>query len=173
MPKKVFVSGCFDLLHSGHVAFFQQAAAFGDLYVAVGSDKTLFELKGRAPINTDRERLFMIQNVGCVKKAFISTGSGMLDFENELVEIMPDIFIVNEDGNTPDKHQLCQRLGIEYKILQREPHEGLLARSTTAYRSVYSMPYRIDLAGGWLDQPFVSIHNPGPVLTISLEEVGS
>jgi cytidyltransferase-like protein len=169
MPKKVFVSGCFDLLHSGHVAFFQQAAAFGDLYVAIGSDKTLFELKGRAPINTDHERLFMIQSVGCVKQAFISSGSGMLDFEKELIEIKPDIFVVNEDGNTPDKHALCQRLGIEYKILQREPHEGLLARSTTAYRSVYSMPYRIDLAGGWLDQPFVSMHCPGPVITISIE----
>jgi len=39
MPKKVFVSGCFDLLHSGHIAFFQEASAFGDLYVAIGSDK--------------------------------------------------------------------------------------------------------------------------------------
>ena len=27
--KRVFVSGCFDLLHSGHVAFFKEAAALG------------------------------------------------------------------------------------------------------------------------------------------------
>ena len=50
--KKVFVSGCFDLLHSGHVAFLTEAASFGDLYVGIGSDKTIFELKGRAAINT-------------------------------------------------------------------------------------------------------------------------
>ena len=31
------------------------------------------------------------------------------------------------------------------------------------------MPYRIDLAGGWHDQPFVSRHHPGSVITISLE----
>jgi hypothetical protein len=31
------------------------------------------------------------------------------------------------------------------------------------------LPYRIDLAGGWLDQPYVSKHYPGPVITISLE----
>jgi len=50
MTKKVFVSGCFDLLHSGHVEFFQRAAAYGDeLYVALGSDKTVFDLKGRPP----------------------------------------------------------------------------------------------------------------------------
>ena len=29
--RKVFVSGCYDLLHSGHVAFFAEAAKLGDL----------------------------------------------------------------------------------------------------------------------------------------------
>ena len=38
---KVFVSGCYDLLHSGHVEFFRQAAEYGDLYVGIGSDKTI------------------------------------------------------------------------------------------------------------------------------------
>ncbi len=38
MAKKVFVSGCYDLLHSGHVEFFQQASRYGDLYVGIGSD---------------------------------------------------------------------------------------------------------------------------------------
>ncbi|MCF2553310.1 adenylyltransferase/cytidyltransferase family protein, partial [Bacteroides caecigallinarum] len=41
--KKVFVSGCYDLLHSGHVEFFQQASRFGDLYVGIGSDATYLE----------------------------------------------------------------------------------------------------------------------------------
>ena len=36
MKKKVFVSGCYDLLHSGHVEFFQQASQYGDLYVGSG-----------------------------------------------------------------------------------------------------------------------------------------
>ena len=41
MTKKVFVSGCFDMLHSGHIAFFREAASYGDLYVALGSDRTV------------------------------------------------------------------------------------------------------------------------------------
>lgn len=45
--KKVFVSGCYDMLHSGHVAFFEEAASHGDLYVGIGSDKTIYELKAR------------------------------------------------------------------------------------------------------------------------------
>lgn len=169
MPKKVFVSGCFDMLHSGHIAFFHEAASYGDLYVTLGSDKTVYDLKGKVPVNSEQERLFMVQSVSYVKEAFISRGSGMLDFIDELKDIDPDILIVNEDGNIPEKRELCKELGIEYIVLQREPHAGLTPRSTTALRRRRRIPYRIDLAGGWLDQPFVSKHYPGSVITISIE----
>ena len=62
MMKKVIVSGCFDLLHSGHVEFFNQAAVYGDLYVAIGSDQTVLELKGKLPVNNELERLFMVKS---------------------------------------------------------------------------------------------------------------
>ena len=169
MTKKVFVSGCYDLLHSGHVQFFQTAAEYGDLFVALGSDHTYYELKGRLPINSENERLFMVQSVSCVKKAFVSRGSGIIDFENEIREIRPDIFVVNEDGNIPEKEKLCQELGIAYIVMKREPASGLTPRSTTSLRSINLMPYRIDVAGGWLDQPWVSELYPGPVITVSLE----
>lgn len=169
MTTKAFVSGCFDMLHSGHVEFFHEAAGYGDLYVALGSDKTIFELKGRSTVNTEQERLFMVRAVSAVKNAFISRGSGILDFEADLREIMPNYFIVNADGHIPEKRDLCRVLGIEYIILDRKPHPGFEARSTTQLREREHLPYRIDLAGGWLDQPFVSKHYPGPVITISLE----
>lgn len=169
MANKVFVSGCFDLLHSGHVEFFRQAAEYGDLYVALGSDKTIFDLKGRSPINSEEERRFMVEAVSFVHQALISRGSGYLDFADELKETLPDVFVVNEDGNTLDKRKLCASLGIEYKVLRRQPQKGFEARSTTALRDLQRMPYRIDLAGGWLDQPFVSKHHPGSVITLSIE----
>ncbi len=169
MSKKVFVSGCYDMLHSGHIAFFRTAADYGDLYVALGSDKTVYDLKGRLPINTEQERLYMVKAVNCVTDAFVSTGSGMLDFEHELRDMKPDIFVVNADGNTPQKEALVKSLGIEYVVLERQPHADLPPRSTTALRQIEHMPYRIDVAGGWLDQPFVSQLYPGPVITISLE----
>ncbi|MFM1930455.1 MAG: hypothetical protein RL387_1783 [Bacteroidota bacterium] len=167
--KKVFVSGCFDLLHSGHIAFLESAAQHGDLYVSIGSDATIKELKGRYPIITQQERRYMIQALKCVKECRINTGSGMLDYENELKDIQPDIFVVNEDGNTPSKEALCIANGIEYKVLERIPTEGLPARSTTSLRTNSIIPFRLDLAGGWLDQPYVNKHHPGPVLTISIE----
>jgi cytidyltransferase-like protein len=167
--KKVFVSGCFDLLHSGHIAFLETAAQYGDVYVCIGSDNTVKDLKGRYPIITQQERKYMIQALKCVKECRINTGSGMIDFENELNDIQPDIFVVNEDGNTPSKEVLCNNKGIEYKVLERIPTEGLPVRSTTSLRTNSIIPFRLDLAGGWLDQPYVNKHHPGPVLTISIE----
>jgi len=71
--KRVVVSGCFDMLHSGHVEFFQRAAGYGDLFVALGSDKTVFDLKGRPPVNDEEERRFMVGSVACVHEAFVSS----------------------------------------------------------------------------------------------------
>lgn len=167
--KKVFVSGCFDLLHSGHIAFFKEAAAYGDLYVALGSDQTVFDLKGRLPVNSEDERLFMVKSVGCVKDAFVSRGSGMLDFLDEFIQLQPDVMVVNADGHMEEKQRLCEHYGADYMVLQREPHGSLPPRSTTALRSIHQIPFRIDLAGGWLDQPFVSKFYPGSVITLSIE----
>ena len=78
--KKVFVSGCYDMLHSGHVAFFEEAATHGDLYVGIGSDKTIHELKARKTIHTEDERLYMVRVLKSVKEAWVNSGSGVLDF---------------------------------------------------------------------------------------------
>ncbi len=169
MKKKVFVTGCFDMLHSGHVAFLEEAATYGDVYVGLGSDETVYELKGRYPVNNQDERKYMIEALKCVKRCFVNTGSGIMDFVDELKATSPDIFIVNEDGNTPAKAALSKKLGMKYLVLRRLPHERLPARSTTSLRRECTIPYRIDIAGGWLDQPFVSKFHPGPVLTVSIE----
>ena len=167
--KKIFVSGVYDMLHSGHVAFFQEAATHGDVYVGLGSDETVYKLKGRKTICTNTERLYMVKSIRYVKEAWINTGSGLLDFEEEFRTLKPDMFFVNEDGFTPDKQLLCNELGIELKVSKRIPNRGLPARSSTALRSECRIPFRLDLAGGWLDQPFVSKYYPGSVITISIE----
>jgi len=169
MAKKIFVSGCFDMLHSGHVAFFEEAAALGDLYVGIGSDDTILQLKGRKPVNTDKERLYLVKAIRHIKDAWINKGNGLLDFENEIRELKPDIFFVNEDGYSPEKEKICTEIGARLEVRKRQPHKGLPARSTTALRRVCNIPFRLDLAGGWLDQPFVSKYHPGPVITISIQ----
>lgn len=167
--KKVFVSGCYDLLHSGHIAFFQEASKLGELYVGLGSDRNIYQLKGRETINPEEERLYMVKAIKYVKDAWVNQGYGILDFSDEIKSLNPDIFFVNEDGHSPEKEKLCKRLGIKYVVSFRKPHANLPKRSTTAIRKECTIPYRIDLAGGWIDQPYVSKFTSGPVITISIE----
>ncbi len=168
---KVFVSGCYDMLHSGHVAFFKQASQYGDLYVGIGSDKTIEELKHRKTVYSNKERLYMVKAIRYVTDAFINSGSGMLDFLPTLDMVKPDIFVVNSDGGSEEKRKLCEERGIRYVELERIPDDGLEARSTTSLRQGVKshLPYRIDLAGTWIDQPYVSEFGPGWALTVSIE----
>jgi cytidyltransferase-related domain len=170
MAKKVFVSGCYDLLHSGHVEFFRQAAEYGDLYVGIGSDKTILEYKSHKTVYSEQERLFMVKSIRYVKDAFINQGSGVLDFLPTLDIVRPDILVVNSDGGSDAKRRLCEERGMEYIVLDRVPQAGLQARSSTELKKVGSrIPTRLDLAGTWIDQPYVSCFHPGWALTISLE----
>lgn len=171
MTKKVFVSGCYDMLHSGHVAFFKEAARFGDLYVGIGSDKTICELKSRQTVCSEVERLYMVKAVRYVKDACINSGSGMMDFVESVDRVKPDVFVVNEDGDSEIKRTFCKERGIKYVVLKRVPEDGLTERSTTSIRNTVKsqLPYRLDLAGTWIDQPYVSKFSPGWALTISLE----
>jgi cytidyltransferase-like protein len=169
MSKKVFVSGCYDMLHSGHVAFFEEASSYGDLYVGIGSDRTIHDLKNRKTINTERERLYMVKAIRYVKDAFVNSGSGIMDFAEDVKRLKPDIFFVNSDGYTPEKRRFCDEHGIELIVSNREPAAGLPRRSTTALRQECNIPYRIDLAGGWHDQLSVNKLCPGSVITICIE----
>jgi cytidyltransferase-like protein len=168
--KKVFVSGCYDLLHSGHVEFFKQAAQFGDLYVGIGSDKTIAALKGHKTMYSEQERLFMVRAIRYVKEAYINKGDGYLDFLPTLDIVKPDCLVVNEDGDREEKRALCRERGMEYIVLKRIPSDGLAARSSTNLKQMPSqLPTRLDLVGTWIDQPYVSCYAPGWALTISLE----
>ena len=178
--KKVFVSGCYDLLHSGHVEFFKQASQYGDLYVGIGSDATILEYKHHKPMFPEEERLFMVKSVRYVTDAYINQGKGVIDFLPTLDLVKPDVFVVNAEGGSEEKRKICADRGIEYIELQRTPHEGLQARSSTSLKQKLSqqessqssgsgIPTRLDLAGTWIDQPYVSQYHPGWAITISLE----
>ena len=176
MRKKVFVSGCYDLLHSGHVEFFRQAAEYGDLYVGIGSDETILHYKGHKTLYPEQERLFMVKAIRYVKEAYINQGSGILDFVPTLDIVKPDMLVVNTDGASEAKAQLCRERGMEYVVLERTPHEGMEARSSTSLKAslghneepATGLPTRLDLAGTWIDQPYVSCYAPGWAITISL-----
>lgn len=133
--KKVVVTGCYDWLHSGHLRFFEEASAYGELYVIVGHDANIQLLKGEGhPLLLQEERRYMVGSVKCVKAALISSGHGWLDADPEIRRLKPDIYAVNEDGDTGGKREYCAALGMEYLVLQRTPAPGLPKRSSTDLR---------------------------------------
>ena len=133
--KTVVVTGCFDWVHSGHIRFFMDAAAYGPLYVVIGSDRNVRLLKGEGhPLQTEDERRYMVGSMRPVYQCLVSSGSGWMDAEPEIDVLKPTYYVVNEDGDKPEKQEFCAAHGLEYTVLQRIPHEGLPARSSTDLR---------------------------------------
>lgn len=133
--KTVIATGSFDWLHSGHVRFFEEASALGNLIVAVGHDANLRLLKGEGhPLFAQDERRYMVHAIRFVAQTVITSGHGWLDAEPEIYRLQPDIYIVNEDGDKPEKQAFCKAHGIEYVVLKRAPKDGLPPRSSTTLR---------------------------------------
>ena len=131
----VIVTGCFDWVHSGHIRFFMDAAAHGALYVVIGSDRNVGLLKGEGhPLQREEERRYMVGSMKPVYRCLVSTGSGWMDAEPEIDLLKPTSYVVNEDGDKPEKRAFCEAHGLQYVVLERIPREGLPARSSTDLR---------------------------------------
>jgi len=133
--KKVIATGCYDWVHSGHVRFTEEASAYGDLYVCLGSDANVRLLKGEGhPLLSEAERRYVLGSIKYVKQALVTTGSGWVDADPEIRRLKPDIYVVNEDGDKGGKREYSQAMGLEYLVLKRTPAPGLPKRSSTDLR---------------------------------------
>ena len=79
--KLVLTNGCFDLLHTGHVRYLEEARGCGDaLIVAVNSDASVRELKGTdRPLNGELDRAEVLAALRCVDHVTIFTGKRVTD----------------------------------------------------------------------------------------------
>jgi cytidyltransferase-like protein len=133
--KKLVATGCYDWFHSGHVRFTEEASAYGDLYICLGSDANVGLLKGKGhPLLSEQERRYVVGSIKYVKQALVTTGSGWLDADPEIRWLKPDIYVVNEDGDRGGKREYCEKMGLEYLVLKRTPALGLPRRSSTDLR---------------------------------------
>jgi len=133
--KKVVVTGCYDWFHTGHIRFTEEVSAYGDLYVILGHDANIRLLKGEGhPLIAEAERRYVVGSIKHVKQALISSGEGWVDADPEIRRLKPDIYAVNEDGDKGGKREYCEKMGIEYLVLQRTPAPGLQRRSSTDLR---------------------------------------
>jgi cytidyltransferase-like protein len=137
--ESVFVSGSFDLTHSGHITFLKEASRYGDLYVGIGSDQSLERYKEKKPIYPQEERLYIISAIRYVKEAWINSGEGPMDFITDFFEndFWPDILVVNEDQDHPAKAMFCLKHKIKYIVLKRKTEPQLPVRSSTNLKELW------------------------------------
>ena len=117
--KKVFVSGCYDIVHAGHIQFFEEARALGDyLIVSFASEPVLWHHKQRKPSIPDEHKKVLLESLRMVDKVILGTGMKKgLDFEEEFLQEKPDILAVTEDDLYSDiKKELCARVGASYIV---------------------------------------------------------
>ena len=100
-------SGVFDILHTGHISYLEQAKALGDeLYVVVASDNTVRKNK-HEPITPERMRVRIVSALKPVDVAMIGNDSG--DMFAILDEIRPDVIVLGFDQKF-DENVLSEEL---------------------------------------------------------------
>jgi cytidyltransferase-like protein len=157
--KRVFVSGCYDILHAGHVQFFSEAKALGDhLTVCFASDKVLWTHKKRRSSIPQEHKLALLQSLATVDSVVIGENLELgLDFQDHFLQLRPDILAVTEDDRYAElKRALCSRTGASYVVLPKTPPKFSPVSTTEIVRWIRApreAPLRVDFAGGWLDVP--------------------
>ena len=122
--KLVFTNGCFDLLHTGHVRYLQQARALGDaLLVALNGDSSVRALKGPSrPVNGEHDRAEVIAALACVDYVTIFHSERV----TELVRaIRPQVYAKGGDYTVDSlesgERGALEEVGAEIRILPLVP----------------------------------------------------
>ena len=119
--KAIIVSGYFNPIHKGHIEYFNNAKDLADeLFVIVNSDLQRV-LKESKEFQKEEERLFIVQNIKAVDKAFISVDKDRTvrasiraifeDYGNEY-----QLGFANggdQDNNSIPEAPICKELGIQ------------------------------------------------------------
>lgn len=136
--RVVFTSGCFDILHAGHVRYLAQAKGLGDaLLVALNSDSSVRQIKGPTrPVNTEQDRAEVLLGLESVDAIVIFDEPRTVG----LIEtIEPQIFAKGGDYTidslNPEELAALRSIGAEIHILPE-----LKGRSTTATLARMALP---------------------------------
>lgn len=107
--RVVLTSGCFDLLHGGHVEHLFRSKSYGEfLIVGINSDNFVKKLKGKnRPIRNEEDRAFLIAGIGAVDWVVI------FDCDYELIQsTRPNIYVASNNSRirVGDDHKRVQIL---------------------------------------------------------------
>jgi len=95
--KVVWINGCFDILHRGHIELFKFAKENGDfLVVGIDTDRRVSKMKGPTrPFNNQEDRKYILESIGYINKVVYFDTTEQLENMIKLYE--PDVMIVGSD----------------------------------------------------------------------------
>ena len=95
--KTIWINGCFDILHRGHIEMFRYAKSLGDtLIVGVDSDKKVKKDKGDdRPINNLEDRMVVLNSIKYIDMVFPFNSTE--DLEMKIKYVNPDIMVIGSD----------------------------------------------------------------------------
>ena len=120
--KKVFVSGCYDILHAGHIQFFKDAKVHGGhLTVCFASDAVLKLYKHRRSSLPEDNKALILGSLDMVDEVVKSSDlDPVFDFAGHIKRLRPDILAVTDDDkHIPEKQKFCDERGIKLAVLPK------------------------------------------------------
>lgn len=134
MERVILTTGCFDVLHVGHVQLFRYCRQLGDfLVVGINSDKRIRELKGRL-YHTAAERVEILLALEPVNRVIVfqeDEPSGIIE------RVQPAVFVKGEDwyGKKVSEQAVLDKLGVEVHFAPLYMKGGEKASTTNLLRT--------------------------------------
>ncbi|KKQ56608.1 MAG: Cytidyltransferase-related domain protein [Parcubacteria group bacterium GW2011_GWA2_38_13] len=175
--KKVFVSGCYDIVHGGHIEFFTQAKKYGDyLIVSVANDKVLEIHKDRKSSLPVEHKVRLLKAISIIDEVVVGDGlEPGLDFKEHFLRIKPNYLVATEDDKFGEKKKkLCAEVGAQYVVIPKTlSYEKISTTEIINFiKAPKQIPLRVDFAGGWLDVPKFS-RNGGYIVNCAISPLVS
>jgi D-beta-D-heptose 7-phosphate kinase/D-beta-D-heptose 1-phosphate adenosyltransferase len=115
---RIWINGCFDVLHYGHFRMIEYAASLGEmLVIGIDSDERVKKMKGEnRPFHTETQRKFNLMQIKGVSNVVIFDSDETLRSQIELYK--PNIFVIGSDyvnkpiigGNHADEIRFFDRI---------------------------------------------------------------
>lgn len=131
---RVMASGVFDIIHTGHLHYLEEAKSYGDeLIVVVACDKTVRKKK-HEPIMPAEERRKLVEALKPVDRAIVGYED---DFFRVVREINPDIIALGYDQHFEGLEEKLRERGIKAKIIRCGRYDGDLNKTRKIIEKIY------------------------------------
>lgn len=123
--------GTFDILHPGHIFYLQKSKELGDYLIAVvARDANVIKLKGKLPVDNEKERLKKVKKTDLIDKVILGN---LKDKYGVIKKYKPDIISLGYDQRVDLKDLQKVFTG---KIIRQKPYKPKIYKSSKINKNI-------------------------------------